>query len=166
MKSRIWRRLALGLGVAFLLIQAVPYGHRRSNPPVVAEPAWDSAGTRALFFRACADCHSNQTKWPWYSRVAPVSWLVVRDVEQGRGHLNVSEWQRTQKDAREAAEEVQEGNMPLPIYLPAHPEARLAAAEKAALIAGLEATFGRADQGRGRGRGGERDRGARGDDTD
>ncbi len=153
------RLAALFVGL-FLALQLVPYGWRRSNPPVVAEPAWDSPRTRELFFRACADCHSNQTKWPWYSRIAPVSWLVVKDVERGREHLNASEWQREQKDAREAAEEVREGSMPLPIYLPAHPEARLDAVEKADLIRGLEATFGaeRGDDER-RGRSGGRDRG-------
>ncbi len=136
----------------FVAIQAVPYGWRRTNPPVVAEPEWSSPRGRELFYRACADCHSNETRWPWYSRVAPVSWLVVKDVEEGRSHFNVSEWHREQKDARKAAEEVREGEMPLPIYLPTHPEARLTAAEKAELIAALEATFGTRERARGRDR--------------
>jgi len=145
-------RVLVVFGGIFAALQLVPYGWRQTNPPVVAEPAWDAPRTRELFFRACADCHSNQTKWPWYSRVAPVSWLVVKDVEQGRSHLNVSEWQRPQKDAHEAAEELREGKMPLPLYLPAHPEARLSAAEKAELVRGLEATFGTERGGRGEGR--------------
>ena len=62
-----------------LIIQFVPYGRDHTNPPVIAEPAWDSPQTRALFFRACADCHSNETKWPWYSTIAPASWLITRD---------------------------------------------------------------------------------------
>lgn len=66
--------------VLLLAIQLVPYGRDHTNPPVVAEPAWDSPATRALFVRACADCHSNQTVWPWYSHVAPVAWLVAHDV--------------------------------------------------------------------------------------
>ncbi len=142
MKRRDLLRVAAVFGGIFLAIQLVPYGWKRSNPPVLAEPAWDSPRTRDLFARACADCHSNGTKWPWYARVAPVSWLVIRDVEVGRSHLNVSEWNRPQKDAHEAAEELREGNMPLPIYLPAHPEARLSAGEKAELVRGLEATLG------------------------
>jgi hypothetical protein len=149
-RSDLYRVLAV-LGGFVVAIQLVPYGWRQTNPPVAGEPGWDSPRTRELFFRACADCHSNQTKWPWYSRVAPVSWLVIRDVEQGRSHLNVSEWNRPQKDAHEAAGEVREGKMPLPIYLPAHPEARLSAAEKSDLLRGLEATFGTGKGGGGEG---------------
>ena len=148
MKRADLLRVAAVFGGILLAVQLVPYGWRRTNPPVVAEPDWDSPRTRELFQRACADCHSNRTKWPWYSRVAPISWLIVKDVEQGRSHLNVSEWNRPQKDAREAAEELRDGKMPLPIYLPAHPEARLSAAEKAELVRGLEATFGSERRGR------------------
>lgn len=141
------------LGLA-LVVQMIPVGADRSNPPVVAEPSWDSPRTEALFARACADCHSNRTRWPWYSWVAPVSWLVAADVENGRRHLNVSEWNRPQKDAREAAEELRDGEMPLPLYLVAHPEARLTGTEKAELIAGLEATFGTEEESGRRRRGG------------
>ena len=145
-------RLSLALAIAgalFLAIQLVPYGWDHTNPAVVAEPRWDAPRTRELFFRACADCHSNESKWPWYSRVAPVSWLVYNDVQEGREHLDISEWNRPQKDADEAAEKLQEGEMPLPIYLPFHPEARLTAAEKAELVAGLAATLGTEDDKRG-----------------
>ncbi|MCJ7766385.1 MAG: heme-binding domain-containing protein, partial [Thiovulaceae bacterium] len=76
--------------LALLLIQIVPYGREHANAPVVAEPQWDTPETRALFFRACADCHSNETKWPWYSNVAPVSWMVQYDVNEGREKFNVS----------------------------------------------------------------------------
>jgi mono/diheme cytochrome c family protein len=141
-KRRILKPLLLG-GVALAAaIQLVPYGRDHSNPPVTAEPQWDSAATRDLAKRACFDCHSNETVWPWYSNVAPVSWLVQHDVNEGREHLNFSEWDKPQKEADEAAEAVREGEMPLPIYLPTHPEARLTDAEKQALIAGLEATIG------------------------
>jgi mono/diheme cytochrome c family protein len=138
-----------GSALAFL-IQLVPYGHDRTNPSVVQEPEWDSARTRELFFAACQDCHSNETAWPWYGAIAPVSWLVRWDVDEGRSHFNVSEWGRTKNQGDEAAEMVQEGEMPLWYYLPAHPEARLTAAEKAELIAGLERTFP-ADDERGHG---------------
>lgn len=139
------RELALLAGVFVLLfavMQLLPVGAPRDNPPVVAEPAWDSPRTRELFFRACADCHSNQTRWPWYAKVAPVSWLVTHDVAEGREHFNVSEWHRPQEDANEAAEELREGKMPPRTYLPAHPEALFSEAEKRELVAGLAATFG------------------------
>lgn len=131
--------LVLGL---LIIIQFVPYGRNHTNPPVRQEPAWDSPQTAALARRACFDCHSNQTVWPWYSNIAPVSWLVLRDVDEGRSKLNFSEWDLPQKDAEEAAEQVQKGEMPPWFYLPAHPQARLSTQEKQALIRGLQATTG------------------------
>ena len=133
--------LLLGVG-----IQVVPYGRDHTNPPVVQEPQWDTPKTRALFMRACADCHSNETKWPWYSNIAPVSWLVQHDVDEGREHFNVSNWLHQKKNkGDEAAEEVREGDMPPLVYLPAHPEARLSKIEKKELITGLINTFGEED---------------------
>ncbi|HSR74031.1 MAG TPA: heme-binding domain-containing protein, partial [Sulfurovum sp.] len=79
-------------GVIILVITAIqfiPYGKDHVNPQVIAEPEWDSKQTRDLFVRACADCHSNETKWPWYSNIAPLSWLIQYDVEEGREHFNV-----------------------------------------------------------------------------
>jgi hypothetical protein len=134
------RFLLLGAAVVFVVIQLVPYGRDHQNPPVVKEPAWDSPATRALAARACFDCHSNETRWPWYSHVAPVSWLVQHDVADGRGKLNFSEWQRRYKDADEAAEVVEKGEMPLPIYLLTHGQARLTPEEKKALAQGLAAS--------------------------
>ena len=131
------------LGVA---IQVVPYGREHTNPPVVQEPQWDTPKTRALFMRACADCHSNETKWPWYSNIAPVSWLVQHDVDEGREHFNISNWLHQKKNkGDEAAEEVREGDMPPLVYLPAHPEARLSETEKKELVKGLVNTFGEED---------------------
>lgn len=136
-------KLIGGLMGLLILIQLVPYGHDYTNPATVAEPAWDTPQTRALFMRACGDCHSNETVWPWYSRIAPVSWLVAHDVDEGREHLNISQWGVQKKNkGDEAAEEVEEAEMPPAIYLPTHPEARLSEAEKTQLIAGLKATFG------------------------
>lgn len=137
----------LAIAALGLLIQLVPYGRDHSNPAVVAEPAWDSPRTRELFFRACADCHSNETVWPWYSHIAPVSWLVQRDVEHGREHFNVSQWGQGKQEAEEAAEQIEEGYMPLPPYLITHPEADLTPAEKEELIRGLEVTFGEEHEG-------------------
>ena len=83
--------------------------------------------------------------WPWYSNVAPVSWLVQHDTEEGRAILNFSEWNRPQKKAGESAETVREGEMPPAIYLPTHPEARLTEAERSELAQGLAATLGTAE---------------------
>jgi hypothetical protein len=131
------------LGVAiFLLIQLIPYGRDHTNPPVLQEPQWDSPQTRLLVQRACFDCHSNETVWPWYSNIAPVSWLVQRDTQEGREKLNFSEWGRGEQETDEIFEVVKEGEMPLPVYLITHPEARLNAQEEQALLEGLLATFG------------------------
>jgi hypothetical protein len=120
-----------------LLIQFIPLSGRGNNPPVVAEPKWDSAQTRVLVKRACFDCHSNESIWPPYSYVAPVSWLVYRDVMEGRSRLNFSEWNRPQRGAGEIAAIIQEGEMPPAIYLPMHPSAQLTSAEKQQMISGL-----------------------------
>ncbi|MEP6666942.1 MAG: heme-binding domain-containing protein, partial [Nocardioidaceae bacterium] len=120
-------------------IQLVPYGRDHTNPKVVAEPPWASTTTSATAVIACFDCHSNQTVWPWYSNIAPISWLVQRDVDEGRKRMNLSEW--TQGQGSEAAEKVEAGEMPPFQYLLAHPEARLSDADKAAFIKGLSATF-------------------------
>ena len=124
-------------------IQFIPYGKDHTNPPVIAEPNWDSPQTRALFMRACGDCHSHETKWPWYSNIAPISWLVYHDVVEGREHFNISAWGHQKKnEGEDAAEELEEGEMPLKPYLLAHPEARLNKQEKTLLIEGLKKTFG------------------------
>ena len=137
-----WKKLGLIAGGALLLAQAVPFGRDHENPPVSEEPAWNDPATRQLAARACFDCHSNQTHWPWYSFVAPASWIVTNDVMGGRHQLNFSEWDRPQKDADEAAEAVEEGYMPLSIYTPLHPEAQLTDAEVKRLAAGFRATPG------------------------
>lgn len=126
----------------FALIQAVPYGRDHSNPPVSAEPPWDSPETRALAARACFDCHSNEVRWPWYSNIAPLSWLIQRDVDEGRKKLNFSEWDRPQPEADDAAETVLEGEMPPRLYKLLRPDAGLSASERQALARGLAATLG------------------------
>ncbi len=128
---------------AFLLIQLVPYGHDHSNPPVQSEPNWDSPQTRELASTACFDCHSNETDWSrLYTSVAPSSWLVQRDVEEGRQKLNFSEWDQGGKprEIDELWEVLEKGEMPPWQYLPLHPEAKLTPAEVEQLIAGLQAT--------------------------
>jgi mono/diheme cytochrome c family protein len=135
-------RGGLALTALLLIIQLVPYGRNHTNPPVRSEPAWNSAETRALVVQHCFACHSNQNEWPWYSRVAPVSWLIQRDVDEGRQTLNFSEWDRPQEEAGEAAETVREGEMPPWYYYLPRPQERLSSAERTALIAGLAATLG------------------------
>ena len=126
----------------FLIAQVIPYGRAHTNPPVVAEPAWDSPATRALAKRACFDCHSNETTWPWYSHVAPTSWFLQSHVDEGREHLNFSEWNKPYRAAGKASREVKSGGMPLSSYLLMHPEARLSDAEKVELERGLDASLG------------------------
>ena len=128
----------VGLAV---LIQFVPYGRDHSNPPVTAEPAWDSQRTRELAADSCFDCHSNLTEWPWYTNVAPMSWLVQHDVDEGRGTLNFSEWDQPQRAGDEIAEVIAEGEMPPWNYTLIHPSAKLTAEERQHLIDGLRATF-------------------------
>jgi Haem-binding domain len=140
--GRMLRWILVVVVLLFLAIQAVPYGRRHSNPPTRVEPRWDSAGTRALAARACFDCHSNETVWPWYSLVAPVSWLNQRDVDKGRRKLNFSEWDRPWKEGHESAKTVRKGKMPPWFYIALHPDAQLSPAEEQVLIQGFEATFG------------------------
>jgi hypothetical protein len=135
-----WLRIFLigivALAVLALLIQIIPYGHDHTNPAVVEEPNWDSPQTRELAQRACFDCHSNETVWPWYSNIAPVSWLIYHDVSDGRQHLNLSEG-GGQSSANEIRRVLQSGEMPPANYLLLHPEARLTDQERQALIDGL-----------------------------
>lgn len=140
--SPIATRVVLGGFGLFAVMQLVPYGRDHENPPVVREPAWDRPATRALAVRACFDCHSNETKWPWYSRIAPVSWLVQHDVDEGRETMNFSRWDLAYEDATESAEAVLQGEMPMAVYVPLHPSARLSPEEKRALADGLSATIG------------------------
>lgn len=136
--------LIVGIGAVALLvlIQLVPFGRQHTNPPVVQEPNWDSPQTRQLAVRACFDCHSNETVWPWYSNIAPVSWLVQNDVNEGRGRLNFSEWGRGETEIDEVGEVIRRGEMPPSYFVILHPDARLTAAEQEALIRGLMATAG------------------------
>jgi mono/diheme cytochrome c family protein len=140
------KKLFLILIGLFILIQLIPYGKNHTNPQVLAEPQWDSPKTKELFMLACGDCHSNETKWPWYSNIAPLSWSIYHHVEEGREHFNVSMWKEQKKnEGEDAAKELREGEMPLKSYLLAHPEARLSDEDKATLIEGLKKTFGEDD---------------------
>lgn len=139
---------AIGAGLLLVAAQFVPYGRDHAAPPGNVEPRWDGAETRALAARACFDCHSHATRWPWYGHVAPVSWLVQHDVDEGRAALNFSAWDRPQEEADEAAREVRRATMPMPIYVALHPTARLTADERERLARGLTATVGGGARGR------------------
>ncbi len=158
----------IGVAAAFVLIQVLPFGWSHTNPGAHSEPPWDSSRTRELAINACYDCHSNRTEWPWYSYVAPMSWLVEYDVDKGRHALNFSDWERYVEKQREKAERerlkalerarkgekpekekvpslvkvVLKGEMPMWYYAIAHPDARLSEAEKQELAEGLARTFG------------------------
>ena len=125
-------RRALGLVMVVLLIaQAFRIDH--TNPPIQQDVAAPPE-VAAVLRRACYDCHSNETVWPWYSHVAPVSWLLARDVREGRGELNFSTWdaydaKKKTKKLKETAEEVTEGEMPPWVYVVAHREAALSPAD-------------------------------------
>jgi hypothetical protein len=134
--------LILPLVVVLLLAQLIRID--KSNPPVRSDLASGSA--KPVLQRACYNCHSNETTWPWYSSVAPASWLVGRDVREARSHLNFSEWgiydsgTRSHK-LRGIAEEVQGGDMPPWYYVFVHRDSRLSASERNQILAWVEETI-------------------------
>jgi hypothetical protein len=140
--------------VVIVVLVSIPVWLLQRNPPVVQEPPWDSPQTRALAVRACYDCHSNQTVWPWYDRIPPASWLAMFDTIRGRRHLNFSTWGVPQtgflggegeggggEGRGGVAHVIQDGSMPPSSYLLLHPDARLTDAEKQQLIQGLQASL-------------------------
>lgn len=135
MKVRV-KKIALILGsvllVAFVAIQFIPVA--RSNPPVKSDVP-TSSEVKVVLRRSCYDCHSNETHWPWYSHVAPASWLAARDVNEGREELNFSTWngystQQQVEKKHEAWEEIAESEMPPWFYLAPHRDARLSRADR------------------------------------
>jgi hypothetical protein len=138
-----WKWIIGGLAVVLGLMQfihrpqpnpPVERGHdlRASNPP--------PAEITSLLRAACYDCHSHETQWPWYGRVAPVSWWTAGHVREGRQHLNFSEWphgqpKRMRSNWEDIADEVRAGRMPLPSYTWIHGPARLSAAQRERLAA-------------------------------
>ena len=130
------KRGAAAAIVVAALIQLVPV--RRDNPPVVAEVEAPRE-VKAILERSCYDCHSNRTRWPWYSRVAPVSWLVAYDVREGRDELNFSDWpaydlEKQDDLLKHITKQVERGKMPLPIYLTMHAGARLTVADRRVVL--------------------------------
>jgi hypothetical protein len=161
MNSKLFKWVAIvvgGLVGIFLVLQIIPVWALKTNPPVLAEPKWDSPQTRTLAQRACFDCHSNETVWPWYSNVAPVSWAVILDTVEGRQHLNFSEWGTQRAEVDDVSRLINNGEMPPSNYVQYHPAAALSAAEKQQLIDGLQKTLSNGGAGGGAG-GGEGDGG-------
>jgi hypothetical protein len=111
-------------------------GPKRRDGMLARAVRWGATGV--VLAAAAIQFHSNETVWPWYSNIAPLSWLVQRDVDEGRRKTNFSESNRPQKNARESAETVQKGTMP-PWY---YPWARLSPAERHELIQGLAVSVG------------------------
>lgn len=125
------------LGAAGIAIQFVPVEGVGNNPPerytIDAPPE-----VEAILRRSCMDCHSNETRWPWYSRMAPAAWLVIKDVRKGRSRMNMSEWGETDEEERSTDrenswEQIESGEMPPWFYIPMHPDSRLSDADKALL---------------------------------
>jgi mono/diheme cytochrome c family protein len=139
------KKLALPLlGAAvgiFLIIQLIPFGHIRTNPPVVSEPQWSSPQARALVKEHCFQCHSNETNWTWYSNIAPGSWLIAYDVIKGRKEFNFSDWEKKSIEVDEMVEKINEGEMPPIQYWLFHPSSRLDATQKQELISALESSI-------------------------
>lgn len=142
--KKVWKVLRwLVVVLACLFVVAQFSRPARTNP--VAEQSLSlqahmqvSPEVAAILDRSCGDCHSNKTRWPWYSNVAPVSWFVIDHVDHGRSHLNLSEWgqfnqQEAQDMLRQICQEVKSGNMPLSSYTPLHPGSKLSADDVKAL---------------------------------
>jgi hypothetical protein len=142
---------ALALAVLFISLQFVRTG--KTNPPVdptqtIESHARVTPEVAAVFERACKDCHSNQTEWPWYAHVAPVSWYVTDHVNNGRKHLNFSKWatyDREQADWLLGAMcmTATRGTMPLSSYTRMHHPAKLSPADVQTLCAWSQAERGR-----------------------
>lgn len=136
MKKKAIKYSTITLVIIFVFIQFIPVD--RTNPPITGDIE-TPLGVKNILQRSCYDCHSNQTDWPFYSYVAPVSWLVASDVHEGREELNFSEWdkydsKKRSKKMKETSKEVKEGEMPMKIYLFTHPSADLNESEKKLII--------------------------------
>lgn len=134
--------LLIGAMLFFGVIQLIPVP--QTNPSVTSDIP-TAPEVKTILRRACYDCHSNETVYPWYSRIAPVSWLVWRDVAEGREELNFSTWsqysvKKQGKKLHESWENIEEGEMPPWYYTILHPEARLSPADRQILRAWTRGT--------------------------
>jgi len=137
----VLKRVALAALGLLLAIQLVPYGRTHANPSVTRAARWPSRQGEQIARESCYDCHSNLTRWRWYSSVAPFSWLVAHDVEDGRGALNFSEWNRGQPALSEVTDQVAGGGMPPLQYRIIHRSATLTASEKSQLASALAGLY-------------------------
>ena len=137
--KKILLYIVIGGLVLFGLIQLVPID--RTNPPTTQEPKWSSPEARALVKQSCFQCHSNQTEWPWYSYIAPASWLIKLDVVRGRDQFNFSEWDQNPGTLSQMVRQIQRGSMPPLQYTIVHPEANMNDQQKQALINALTTTL-------------------------
>lgn len=137
--------------VAFIVIQFINRPDKVSSAEITNDDITKKLAVpenvQGIMKRACYDCHSNQTKWPWYSNIAPASWLVADDIKEGRKKMNFSEWGKIPESKRQLrleniCEEVQEGKMPLPKYLIMHKEAELTQADKEVLCNWVKSVSG------------------------
>lgn len=139
-KKYFWILVAGAIGL-FLLIQLIPFGHNRTNPPVVSEPNWSSPAARALAKEHCFQCHSNETNWTWYANIAPGSWLIAYDVIEGRDQFNFSDWNNNPGELDEIIEVIQEGEMPPIQYWIFHPNSKMDAQQKQELIDAMNSSL-------------------------
>jgi hypothetical protein len=140
-EDNVIKKILIATGVAAivaaggsLLHPFVTPGHSAPDQTILRGAQIDPA-TLAIVQRACQDCHSQQTQWPWYGHVAPISWLLARDVQQARLHMNLSRWQDYSSDDRlrllsEIGSTVRNREMPLRRYVLLHPEAQLTEVER------------------------------------
>ena len=136
----------VGICVAiFILIQFVPYGHNHTNPPVTKTIKWNSPQTAQLV-HVCYQCHSNETEWPWYTNIAPGSWLIQHDVDEARLFMNFSENDVTSFMAQDMASQVKASRMPPIQYKIVHWDAFLTDTQKQELIDGIQKTFANLQQ--------------------
>lgn len=134
------RHIAIAATAILAAIQVVR--PPRVNPPSTGEALVAPPAVESVLRRACADCHSNQTRWPWYSGLAPLSWLVAHDVSEGRRRLNFSDWSAYADDPEtevhkldEIAQAVARGDMAPWYYRLLHREAHLDPADRDLLLA-------------------------------
>jgi hypothetical protein len=138
---KIVKWVLISLICLFILIQLKRPA--RTNPAVdesqtIEAHAQMPPQVKDILDRSCRDCHTNKTEWPWYTNVAPISWWITDHVNEGRKNLNLSEWGKLDKDRqdkklRQICDEIEDGAMPLPSYLPMHPKAKLSEQDKKTL---------------------------------
>ncbi len=138
---KVFKRVALGVIALLVLIQLVPYGRAHKDPRATREARFSSPTTQRLFNAACADCHSDHTSWPLYSNVAPFSWLVQRDVNEGRSAMNLSEWDKAHPEVGDIQRVILGGGMPPLQYRLVHGKSQLSTADRRKLAAGFRAMF-------------------------